>query len=61
MIKEKVTVITNGQIIDDSKVGGTKINSMDSVFTSARIRRVPSSVYGKWVSVSNGSMIQKPN
>ena len=51
----KVTATTNGQITENLRDGGTKINNMALAFTSARSRPRPSSAYGRWGSEYDGS------
>ena len=48
MIKEKGMDITNGQTIDDSKVGGTTTNSTDLACISVQSRQTLNLDYGKW-------------
>lgn len=48
-INVKVMAITNGQITEDLKVGGTRINNTGSVCILAQMYLLINLVFGKWV------------
>ena len=58
-IKGKAMVTISGQIIEGSRDGGMRTNSMASEFTSARMPQVSSLGCGRWVSASNGSQMPR--